>query len=374
MEQPKSSDKKQNTYMAESQFLYGDSTFRLLVDQITDYAIFLLTPGGEVATWNPGAERIKGFRPVDIIGKHFRTFYPREEQEAKKPEYELEVAAETGRFEDEGWRIRKDGSRFWASVIITAIHDPSGQLIGYGKVTRDLTERKRTEEQLRELSRRVLRSQDEERGRLGRELHDTIGQYLVAAKMSLDSLVSDQSLDSEQTRRQILEMLPIVERAICEVRTLSYLLYPPMLEEMGLSSAIRWHLDGFSKRSGIRVNCDIADDVRLSRDAELALFRVLQESLTNVHRHSQSETAHVRFELEENEAFLEVQDQGTGMKPVSLHTEDSAASLGVGIRGMTERIRQLGGKLEIRSSSEGTTVQARVPVDVPIAVAAKGGQ
>jgi PAS domain S-box-containing protein len=178
----------------------ADSTFRLLVDQVTDYAIFLLTPEGNVATWNPGAQRIKGYRPEEIVGRHFRTFYSSQAQEAKLPEQELTIAAATGRFEDEGWRVRKDGSTFWANVIITAIRDASGQLVGYGKVTRDLTERKKAEEQLRELSHHLLRMQDEERGRLGRELHDTVGQHLVATKMSLDGLLSEPVFDESPVR------------------------------------------------------------------------------------------------------------------------------------------------------------------------------
>lgn len=157
--------------------LSGDSAFRLLVDQITDYAIFLLTPTGEVVTWNPGAQRIKGYKPKEIIGKHFRNFYPAEAQLAKFPEEELKIAAATGRFEDEGWRIRSDGSRFWASVIITAIRDHNGDLVGFGKVTRDLTERKRAEEQLRELSHSLLQMQDQERGR-----GDSIDPRLIAVE------------------------------------------------------------------------------------------------------------------------------------------------------------------------------------------------
>ena len=348
----------------KSPILDPDNTIRLLVDQITDYAIFLLTPNGEVATWNPGAERIKGYKPQEIIGRHFRTFYPDQDQVAGKPEYELRAASASGRFEDEGWRVRNDGSRFWASVIITAIRDSQGQLLGYGKITKDLTERKRAEEQLRELSGRLLKTQDEERRRLGRELHDSVGQYLAAVKMSLDGL--EEQSDAPEMRKQIAECLPIIDQAIREVRTLSYLLYPPMLQETGLPSAIRWHLEGFSKRSGIRTTYEIAEDVRLPHDVELALFRVFQESLTNVLRHSQSKTAHIQFAIDHDHAFLEIKDQGKGMpSDLSELKTESLGTLGVGIRGMHERVRQLGGNLEITSTSEGTTVRASIPVNRP---------
>jgi PAS domain S-box-containing protein len=342
-----------------------DNALRLLIDQITDYAIFLLAPTGEIATWNPGAERFKGYKADEIIGKHFRNFYPEQDQESGKPEYELKVAAATGRFEDEGWRIRKDGSRFWANVIITAIRDAQGRLIGYGKVTKDLTERKRAEEQLRELTGHLLKAQEAERSRLGRELHDTVGQYLVAAKMVLDRLEMRDHFDEAQTRSQVKECTAGLERALREVRTLSYLLYPPMLEETGLPSAIRWHLEGFSKRSGIKATYDIAADIsRLARDVELALFRVFQESVTNVHRHSESKTVHIRLAVEDGKAVLEVKDRGKGMPAAALApNSESLQTIGVGVRGMRERIKQLGGKLDVTSSSQGTTVKASVPVN-----------
>ena len=346
--------------------LYSDTTFRLLADQVLDYAIFLLTPEGNVASWSPAAERIKGWKASEIIGQHFRNFYPAREQASHKPEYELEVAAATGRFEDEGWRVRKDGSMFWANVIITAIRGPDGQLLGFGKVTRDLTERKKAEERLRELSGRLLKIQDDERSRLGRELHDSIGQYLVFVKMALDSLDSvDGTLSDPKIRKQLTDCISTVDRSIQEVRTLSYLLYPPMLEETGLSAAIRWHLDGFSKRSGIQTTYDIDDSVRLPKDMELALFRAFQEGLTNVHRHSQSKSAHIRFTVENGEALLEVADQGKGL-PANFSQDERASGsvtmLGVGLRGMRERIRQFRGNLDISSNSHGTKVRVTIPL------------
>src|SRR5581483_7729761 len=131
----------------------GDS-FRLLVESIRDYAIFVLDKNGYITTWNPGAERIKGYAANEIIGKHFSIFYPEEDLAWDKPGYELKVASETGRFEDEGWRLRKDGTRFWANVVITALRDKTGTLVGFGKVTRDLTERKQAEEELRKSEER----------------------------------------------------------------------------------------------------------------------------------------------------------------------------------------------------------------------------
>ena len=365
----------------------SEEQLRLVVESAQDYANLLLDTEGRVASWNLGAQRIKGYQASEIIGKHFSIFYPEEDLRSGKPQMELRVATAVGRFEDEGgWRIRKDGSRFWANVVITALRDSSGNLKGFSKITRDTTERmlalealrksnkelreevdrrtqaegklQQSERSLRRLSGHLLRMQDEERRRLGRELHDSVGQYLAALKMGLDSL--DDSSDS-----QIQECIRMTDLCIKEVRTISYLLYPPMLEEVGLRSAIPWYIEGFSKRSGIQVTCDIDPNVgRLSRDAELAIFRILQESLTNVHRHSESPTAQVALGLEDGTVCLQVSDQGKGISSSVLEPgADSSNTLGVGVRGMTERMSQLGGSLELSSNERGTTVRARVPLE-----------
>jgi len=150
----------------------SEERFRLLIDYVKDYAIFMLSPEGNVLSWNAGAERIKGYRPEEIIGKHFSAFYTTEDIQAGKPQRALKIAAAEGRYETEGWRVRKDGSRFWADVVITALFDAGGTPKGFSKVTRDNTERKKAEEAVLHLSGRLLRAHDEERRRLGRELHD----------------------------------------------------------------------------------------------------------------------------------------------------------------------------------------------------------
>jgi PAS domain S-box-containing protein len=367
----------------------SEQRFQLFVEAVRDYAIFMLDPEGHVATWNRGAERIKGYKASEIIGSHFSRFYPEQDLQAGKPQWELKVAAKEGRFEDEGWRVRKDGSRFWANVIITAVHDETGKLIGFGKVTRDSTERmqaqralqreiaekqqaemrlRESEKSLRDLSLHLLRTQDEERRRIGRDLHDSLGQSLAVLKMKLDSLVSvvGKRTDDEAAD-DVAQCIRLTEDSIKELRTISYLLYPPMLEEMGLKSAIPWYLDGFSARSGIKTTLEVASDfTRLPREAELALFRVFQESLTNVHRHSGSLTAEVRLFSKGGMGVLEVRDRGKGLPPGLLEesSQDWMGQLGVGLRGMNERMRQLGGTLELTSTKEGTTVRAMVPAQL----------
>jgi signal transduction histidine kinase len=220
-----------------------------------------------------------------------------------------------------------------------------------------------SERSLRDLSAHLLRAQDEERRRLGRELHDSVGQYLAVLKMGLDSLHSSRALSgNDRGAGQLADCLALAERSIKELRTMSYLLYPPMLEEMGLTMALRWYIEGFSRRSGIDVKLDISSDLRrLPRDVELAAFRVLQESLTNVHRHSGSSTAHLRVYLAENALHLEVRDFGQGIPADILEASGKASgSMGVGLRGMIERVRQLGGTLALLSDG-GTTVSASLP-------------
>jgi PAS domain S-box-containing protein len=385
-EVPTTADRQQGTKAPEHalKLRQSEERFRLLVEAVQDYAIFMLDPAGYVVSWNNGAQRIKGYQGAEIIGKHFSCLYPPEDLKNGKPQWELEVASKEGRFEDEGWRVRKDGSRFWASVIITAIRDESGNLIGFAKVTRDFTERMRAQDALREeiierretqrrlydsqqslrqLSKHLVRTQDEERRRIGRELHDSLGQSLAALKITLDTLASIVDHDGAAAQK-IAECVQLAENGIKEVRTISYLLYPPMLEEMGLKAAIPWYLDGFSARSGISATFEVGADVdRLHRDAELALFRVLQESLTNIHRHSGSPTAHIRLSRRDGMICLEIKDAGKGLAPGLLEqsSEDWMGAPGVGLRGMNERMQQLGGKLELASTGGGTTLTAVIP-------------
>jgi PAS domain S-box-containing protein len=364
----------------------SEERFRLLVDAVQDYAIFMLDVQGYVSSWNTGAERIKGYAVSEIIGKHFSIFYPEEDIRAGKPQRELEIAAKEGRLEDEGWRLRKDGSRFWANVIITAIRNDAGRLIGFGKVTRDYTEKikinevlkreivertaaeekvQESERSLRQLSLRLLQTQDDERRRIGRDLHDSVGQYLVGLKMKVDSLKSSRERGQPDDDSQLTECSQLVEEAIKEVRTISYLLYPPMLEELGLKSAIPWYLEGFTKRSGIKTTFEVSPEFdRVPGDLELALFRVLQESLTNVHRHSGSPTATVRLLTENRRVLLQIIDEGssTQSKNWENRAQDWMGTLGVGLRGMNERVRQQGGTLELSSVQGGTTVTASIPI------------
>ena len=221
-----------------------------------------------------------------------------------------------------------------------------------------------TESSLRQLSGRLLQLQDEERRRIARDLHDTTGQKIAALSMSLDRVA--RLIDSKKPERQeaLDEGREIVRMIGEEIRTLSYLLHPPLLDESGLGSAIRWYSEGFQKRSGIKLNVNISPDIgRLSTEVEMALFRVVQESLTNVHRYSGSPDADISVTTEGDALKLQVVDHGKGIEAGSARVKvEGIAALGVGIPGMRERLRQLGGQLEVDFGRDGTRVSASVPI------------
>lgn len=216
-----------------------------------------------------------------------------------------------------------------------------------------------TNQQLRELSTRLLHSQDEERRHIARELHDSVGQYLGAIGMIIAGIAQAGENLPERVLAKVREAEDAIRSCTSEVRTISHLLHPPLLEELGLASAARWYGQGFAERSGIQVQMEISEDLhRVGNDVELVLFRVLQESLTNVHRHSGSKTAVVRIGSDPRQVWLEVQDLGNGIQQGSRGT----IRPGVGIRGMQERVRELAGVLEFNSDAGGTLVKASIPL------------
>lgn len=353
--------------------------FRVLVESVRDYAIFVLDPEGRVLTWNLGAQNLKGYTKDEIVGKHFSKFYLPEAVASGWPERELELADQEGRFADEGWRVKKDGSAFWASVTLTALRSPEGRLTGFAKVTQDLTIRRQTEErvqtlnkelrhkvaeldesrriielrtlELQKLSAELLRVQDEERRRLARELHDDLGQKLVAAKMTLP-----KNAETE-------ESLQTIDDAIATVRNLSYLLHPPLLDETGLQAALHWFIEGLAKRSGLKISMAITPQIfpRLEKDIETTVFRVVQECLTNVYRHASSQSARVEIEKQFDWIIVRVRDHGIGV-PRAITGASFVPQMGVGINGMRERLRQFGGELIVSRSEPGTLVEGKIPL------------
>jgi len=221
---------------------------------------------------------------------------------------------------------------------------------------------RKTEEKLRELSLSVLRIQDEERRHVARDLHDTVGQTLTALKITLSAL-EDAVVRSPQTTDFLAELNGLADQALQEIRTTSYLLHPPLLDEAGFAAAAAWYVDGFNKRSPIQVKLQLPEGIRLPDSVEIVLFRVLQESLTNITKHAGSATVDVLLQLDENAISLSVRDYGKGIPAETLaKMNGSGSDVGVGIAGMRERLKELGGRLEIESDSTGTLLNALIPL------------
>src|SRR5579862_2659270 len=220
--------------------------------------------------------------------------------------------------------------------------------------------------ELQKLTHRLLRVQDEERRRLARDLHDTTGQTLVALKLAVSQL-QNACKETPGSWAIVSEVEHLADQAIGEIRTMSYLLHPPLLDEVGFACAAEWYIEGFAKRSGINVKTNIGNSQeRLAQSTEIALFRVLQESLTNIHRHSGASDAAVRFQHAVDAVILEVRDFGKGIPEERLRLlHGGTAASGVGLAGMRERLHELNGTLEIESDGRGTTLRATVPLYAP---------
>lgn len=274
---------------------------------------------------------------------------------------------------------RPDGSQVTVVVNIRPLRDRRGEVAGAMNCFYDITDRKQAEKELRrsrdelerivtqrtatlrKLSANLMRLQDDERRRISRDLHDSVGQYLTHIGMFLTNLRRPNPTPRE--KRAMKDVMTALEKCSTEVRTISYLLHPPLLDELGLSSAMSWYVEGFGKRSGIQVNLDVPAKLeRLPAGIEIVLFRILQESLTNIHRHSHSQSASIRLKIRGNEALLEIEDRGQGLPPELLENVRSGAGGGVGLASIRERLGEVGGRLEIESNQKGTVIRAIVPL------------
>lgn len=324
-----------------------------MLDMAND-AILLKTTSGQISYWNRGAERLYGWTAREVLGRMPRdllqTEYPIPLPEIEKRE----------QWEGELTHTTKTGGRIVVASRWTMLHDASGRLVGWMEINTDITARKRAEQAARSLSGRILTLQDDERRRLARGLHDSLGQYLAALKMNLDMM---STLDDEQAtlRAQCSE---IVDRCLTETRTISHLLHPPLLDEAGFGSAARWFVEGFAQRSGIAVNLNLPENLgRLHEEIEITLFRALQEALTNVHRHSGGTAVDIRVTFDEQQIQLEIEDNGIGMPQHTLQHLLEGETAGIGIAGMRERVRELGGLLAIDSDANGTLLQLALPLE-----------
>ncbi|MGI8744962.1 MAG: PAS domain-containing sensor histidine kinase [Bryobacteraceae bacterium] len=266
------------------------------------------------------------------------------------------------RFEADYRLITASGDYQWVQDFGVPRLGPDGEHLGYIGSCVDRTERKRVEKALHQLSGRLLELQDDERRRISRELHDTTAQNLAVLSMNLCVLKDATKLLGQRPRQAVADSLSLAETCSQEIRTLSYLLHPPLLDELGLVSALRAYAVGFTQRTNIQVELKIEQIGRLPGEIETTLFRIVQEALTNVHRHSGSPKAEIRVVRDPKEVRLHVSDEGKGVPPKSLDLISEGANLGVGVAGMRERAIQLGGQLKIASSNRGTTITAILPL------------
>jgi len=326
-----------------------------LLDLAND-GIFVRDADGRISYWNEGAERLYGWTATEALG--------RSTQELLQTQYPIDLAQiqALDRWNGELKHRRKDGSQIIVESRWTKVWDADATILGWLEVNTDITARKQAEESARSLTGKILTLQDEEHRKIARGLHDSLGQYLAAVKMSLD-LVSQEDVHQPAL---IGECSELVDKCISETRTISHLLHPPLLDEAGFSSAAQWYVDGFAKRSGVKVSLQLpAEPIRMQRDAEVALFRTLQEGLTNIHKHSGASAARIRLAADPNQVQLEISDNGRGIAKSRLGN----VITGVGIAGMRERVRELGGSLEIRSDETGTILVVGIP-----AASANAGQ
>jgi PAS domain S-box-containing protein len=345
---------------AEEALRESEKRFRGFVEN-APIGIYRTTPDGRVLMANPTLVKMLGYDSFQELASRnlesdFEPSYPRS---AFREQVERD-----GEVKDlENVWMRRDGLPIVVRESAMVVRAKDGRVLHYEGIVEDITERRRAEESMRQLSGRLLRLQDEERRRIARELHDTTAQRLAALAINL-SRVKESAVLSDPAASCLNESLELAEQCSLEVRTLSYLLHPPLLEEAGLASALRWYAHGFAKRSGIEVRLEVSPEFgRLPHNVELTLYRVLQECLTNVHIHSQSKTASVRLTKNPHQIVLTVADAGRGVPPHVLERASAyAPDLGVGIPGMRERMRELGGRLEVSSGPQGTTVTGILPL------------
>src|SRR5712664_94317 len=355
---------------AEEALRASEERFRTLVRDF-HVGVVLLGPDAEIQFANQAAQQMFGISLAEAKGKSSGELdlISLREDGTEVP-FSLRPgprSIETGQpvqSEVIGWRRKNSDEVLWTLGNAVPQFSPDGSVSAVINTFTNITERKEAEEALHQLSTRLLQLQDEERRRLGRELHDSLAQSVLAVNLNLAQATQSATPLDDRSRRALAEARRVLVEMSREIRTLSYLLHPPLLDELGLVSTLKEYAGGFSERSGIKLELDIqADFGRLPQEAETALFRIVQESLANIQRHSGTKTAKIRLRGDTTCVNLEVIDRGRGMDKKAIERGNgSGTRLGVGILGMRERMTQLGGRLEIESSSSGTTVRVSIPL------------
>ena len=353
----------------------------------SDDAIVSKTLDGIITSWNKSAQQMFGYLPEEAVGKHITLIIPRDRWDEEAGIIDrLRRGERVDHFQTV--RRRKDGSLVDVSLTISPVKDSSGNIVGASKVARDISAAVRAAEALRgseeelrrlsqsldhqvrsrtgelqELSWQLMRTRDEERRYVARELHDSAGQSLAVLAIEVDQLLQKAST-SPELAADIERIRETVRQLHSDIRTTSYLLHPPLLDESGLQAAISWYAGGLTERTALPIDVEISENLgRLPRELELVLFRFVQEALTNIHRHASATKAWIAMSRSQSHVMAEVRDNGSGMSLERLRQVSSGGS-GLGIRGMRERIRQFQGSMEIHSDSSGTKVSIEIPIPI----------
>jgi PAS domain S-box-containing protein len=336
----------------------------LFVESVVDYAIFMLDPGGRVVSWNAGAQRLKGYRADEIIGQHFSVFYPPEEVAAGKPDRELELAIAEGRLVDEGWRVRQDGTRFWANLVLTAIFDEAGTLRGFGKVTRDMTGPRAAQRVVdsRRLLAHLVEAQELERRRIAWDVHDDSVQAMVAVAMRLQLLGKRAAADpaAAEYATGLGQLDEAVRAAIVRLRNLIFWLRPPGLDGSGIVAALGSYLDEVVAGWGLAYSMRHEVEREPPPETAITVFRIVQEALTNVRRHANADSVELSISSVPGGLQVRVVDDGVG---AGYPLEQPAGREHFGLLEMRERAETAGGWWTMRGTpGKGTTVEFWLPV------------
>lgn len=355
--------------MTEAALVRTRENFELLVEGVTDYAIYMLDRDGAIVSWNVGAERISGYSASEVIGAHFSEFFSPDEPRKRESHVELRIAAVDGLYQREGWYLRRDGSRLWATLTINPVRGNGNELRGFSVIINDISERKKSESALAE-SRELLRSlsshlqtvREEEKAGLARELHDELGSMLTSLKIEISSLKQQLAQDLDATHARIDAIVDTVHEAITTTRRISTDLRPPILDNLGLLPAIEWQLEQFKQRTGMEVDLHITNDSTiLGNTHTIAIFRILQEGLTNIIRHAGATRVSVAIAIDGQYIAMDIIDDGIGFS-----VDEHKTGGHYGLYSMQERARALGGTVDIISQpGEGTRLKVRVPVSTP---------
>jgi PAS domain S-box-containing protein len=324
-------------------------------------AIIGKTLDGIITSWNSGAQKIYGYSAEEVIGSPISILVPPDRMN-EGPRILEKLRGGEGLSHYETVRRRKDGTLIDVSLTVSPIRDPANKLIGASTIARDITINKKAEKILRTFSGRLIKAQEAERQHIARELHDQIGQVLTAVRMSLQSI--QRSCQVPACAPHIIESIATVDEALTRVRELSLELRPSLLDDLGLTAALRWYVDRFAQRTGIvgHVDSEFEYTGRLPRDLETACFRIAQEALTNVARHSPASNIAVTLERSSKELRLTIKDDGAGFDVEELFQNGTSGAM-LGIHGMEERARAVGGSFDLDSvPGKGTQVRATFPL------------